>query len=141
VSRAESVEVRALLFRVGTSVYGCDIGLVREIVPFRPTTRLPGAQAHVLGLMNLRGTILTVVDLGSRLEAGRPRIHDGSIIVVGVEGRQVGLAVTDVMDVAPLHVESTPGATEDEVVRGLGHLGETVVILLDVPVLVGQVLN
>ena len=137
----ESVETRALLFRVGTSVYACDIGLVREIVPFRPATRLPGAQRYIHGLVNLRGTIVTVVDLGARLDPGRPLVGDGSIIIVGVEGRQVGLAVTDVMDVAPVLVESSPGGGSDDVVRGLGHLGETVVILLDVPVLVGEVLN
>ena len=64
---------RALLFRVGAAVYGCDIDDIREIVPFRQATRLPGAPAYVQGLINLRGTIVTVLDLGVRLAASRAR--------------------------------------------------------------------
>ncbi len=137
---AESTETRALLFRVAGRVYGCALDLVREIIPMRPATRLPGAPPWVHGLINLRGTILTVLDLGARLDPAHDLTRDGSIIVVEVGGRMAGLAVGDVMDVAPIAAQSasTPGA--DDLVLGMGHLGDTVVILLDVPALIGQVL-
>src|SRR6478752_4141786 len=74
---------RTLLFRVSGSVYGCDIDAVREIIPYRRATRLPGAPPYVQGLINLRGTIVTVLDLGARLDATRPAMRDmgGSIIL------------------------------------------------------------
>jgi purine-binding chemotaxis protein CheW len=136
----EFAEYRALLFRVGKAVYGCDIADVREIVPVRRATRLPGTPAFVDGLINLRGTILTVIDLGARLEGDRSLTEEGSVIIVDVGGRHLGLAVGEVMDVTPLHVDPPPEDRAGDVVRGLGHLGDTVVIILDIPALVGQVL-
>lgn len=137
---AESVARRTLLFRVGSTVYGCDIGSVREIVPYQPATRLPGTKPYVNGLINLRGTIITVMDLGARLEGNGALTTEGSIIIVEVGDRRLGLVVGEVMDVAPVAVERAPEERGDEVVRGLGHLGATVVIVLDVGALVNQVL-
>lgn len=152
---------RTLLFRVGPTVYGCDIDDIREIVPHRRATRLPGAPAFVQGLINLRGTIVTVLDLAVRLETGlnaeggradgRAPTTDGSIMLVQVAGaggsgsstRTVGIAVHEVMDVRVIRVEqgdavvSTSDAT---VVRGLAHIDGSAVILLDVHALVRQVL-
>ena len=136
---------RTLLFRVAGSVYGCDIDAVREIIPYRRATRLPGAPPYVQGLINLRGTIVTVLDLGARLDATRPPMRDlgGSIILAEHGTRVVGVAVDEVMDVQAIAeepVESATGETRDGVVRGLGHLGDDVVVLIDIHTLVTQVL-
>ncbi len=155
-STSELQAARTLLFRVGPSVYGCDIDVVREIVPFRRATRLPGAPAYVLGLINLRGTIVTVVDLGRRLAPARPAASEGSIILVSLGARVVGMAVEEVMDVRMLASEDAVGSaeagagggetTDDNagttrpVVRGLGHAGDVVVSVLDMHTLITQVL-
>ncbi|MFL5612302.1 MAG: chemotaxis protein CheW [Gemmatimonadaceae bacterium] len=136
---------RTLLFRVGNAVYGCDIDDIREIVPYRQATRLPGAPAYVAGLINLRGTIVTVLDLGARLDANRERVTDGSIMLVALPGntRLVGIAVQEVMDVRVV------GTSRDDViadsagsdaVRGLAQVDGGTVILLDIHSLVRQVL-
>ncbi len=134
---------RLLLFAAAGAVYGCDIGAVREIVPIRRATRLPGAPGYVSGLINLRGSIVTVIDLAARL-SGRPAAEDGSIILAELGSRVVGLAVDDVRDVQPLPPERFEPATGDlargGIVRGLGHLDDGVVIVLDVGTLVRQVL-
>ena len=136
-----------MLFRVGERVFGCDIDAVREIIPYRRATRLPGAPASVQGLINLRGTIVTVLDLGSRLDAERPPVRDGSIILVDHGTRVVGVAVDEVMDVRLITEEpiaSSTGAGGDDaprgLVRGLGHLDDSVVVLMDIQALVTQVL-
>jgi len=141
------VATRTLLFRVGSRVYGCDIDCVREIIPWRRSTRLPGAPAHVQGLVNLRGTIVTVLDLAARLEPEAASIdesHDGrSIILVDHGSRVVGAAVDEVMDVqaiAPEPVEEVTGGARGGLVRGLGHLEGDVVVLLDIHMLITQVL-
>jgi len=134
-----------LLFRVGSAVYGCDIDDIREIVPHREATRLPGAPSYVQGLINLRGTIVTVLDLGVRLGATRDRVAEGSIMLVAMPGnaRLVGVAVEEVMDVRVV------GTSDDDViadsagndaVRGLAHVDGGTVILLDIHSLVRQVL-
>ena len=141
------VAARTLLFRVGPRVYGCDIDCVREIIPWRRSTRLPGAPAHVQGLVNLRGTIVTVLDLAARLEPDAERegeAHDGrSIILVEHGSRVVGAAVDEVMDVQAIAsepVEEVTGGAHGGLVRGLGHRGGDVVVLLDIHMLITQVL-
>jgi purine-binding chemotaxis protein CheW len=140
-------DARTLLFRVGERVFGCDIEAVREIIPYRRATRLPGAPAYVQGLINLRGTIVTMLDLGRRLDAERPPVRDGSIILVEHGTRAVGVAVDEVMDVRFITEEpiatSTGRGAEDAprgLVRGLGHLDDGVVVLMDIHALVTQVL-
>jgi purine-binding chemotaxis protein CheW len=136
---------RTLLFRVAGSVYGCDIDAVREIIPYRRATRLPGAPPYVQGLINLRGTIVTVLDLGARLDASRPAMRDigGSIILAEHGTRVVGVAVDEVMDVQAIAEEPADAGSGDGgggLVRGLGHLGDDVVVLIDIHTLVTQVL-
>ena len=137
---------RTLLFRVAGSTYGCDIDAVREIIPYRPATRLPGAPPYVQGLINLRGTIVTVIDLGARLDKTRPQVREanGSIILAEHGSRVVGVAVDEVMDVQAITEEPVDvgtGDTRGGLVRGLGHLeGDQVVVLIDIHTLVTQVL-
>jgi purine-binding chemotaxis protein CheW len=136
---------RTLLFRVAGGVYGCDIDAVREIIPYRRATRLPGAPPYVQGLINLRGTIVTVLDLGARLDASRPAMRDtgGSIILAEHGTRVVGVAVDEVMDVQAIveePVDAGLGESRGGLVRGLGHLGDDVVVLIDIHTLVTQVL-
>lgn len=140
---------RILLFSVGDRVYGCPVDAVREIVPSRRTTRLPGAPAYVRGLMNLRGSILTIIDLGVRLGETDAARADGSTVLIEHRQRLMGIAVDEVMDVQPLATDrleqpTAPGATDRSagIVRGLGHLDDgRVVILLDIHSVVGQVLR
>jgi len=135
---------RTLLFRLGEGTYGCDIDAVREIIPYRRATRLPGAPAYVQGLVNLRGTIVTVLDLGIRLDASRAPVREGSIILAEHGTRNVGIAVDEVMDVQEVRedpVETGAGGdSRNGLVRGLGHLEDDVVALIDIHTLVTQVL-
>jgi purine-binding chemotaxis protein CheW len=135
--------LRLLLFAVAGTVYGCDIAAVREIVPIRHATRLPGAPAYVLGLLNLRGAIVTVIDLANRL-GGATVATDGSVVLAQYGSKQVGLAVDEVRDVQILSLERFEVASGDvargEIVRGLGHLDDGVVIVLDIPAVVRQVM-
>jgi purine-binding chemotaxis protein CheW len=138
-----SSATRTLLFRVAERVYGCDIDSVREIVPYRRATRLPGAPAYVQGLINLRGTIVTLLDLGVRLDPMRGPVREGSIILAEHGARVVGIAVDEVMDVQVIMEEPIAPSVDDAprgLVRGLGHLDGGVVVLVDIHALVTQVL-
>ncbi len=101
----EPAPERTLLFRAGDRTFGCGIDAVREIVPQRRATRLPGAPPSVQGLINLRGTIVTVVDLPLWLGGTRPAAADGSIVLVEHGSRVAGLAVDEVLDVQVVALE------------------------------------
>ena len=132
-----------VLFRVAGRVHGIDLHTIREIIPARRTTRLPGAPDYVAGLMNVRGTIVTVIDLGAHL-ASAPVGSGAQVILVEEGARLVGIAVdevTEVLRLEPSQVEpAPPEQTEGGVVAGLGHSGDSVVILLDIRAIIQHVL-
>jgi len=133
-----------LLMELGSGVYAVDSAAVREIVPTCSATRLPGAPPHVRGVMNLRGRLVTVVDLTRRLTGEGVRNAEGSTIVVQSGERVLGLSVDEVRDVQSLEVSGPEGLAYDQarhgLIRGLGRLGDEVVIVLDVDEIVRQTL-
>lgn len=102
----------ALTFLVDGESYGVDIGQVREIRCFEKPTRVAGAKPELLGLINLRGTIVPVVDLRTRLGAATlPADGQAAVMVVQIEGRLVGVvvdAVSDVVDIDPGQLRPAP---------------------------------
>jgi len=107
----DSLETRSLVFRAGGRVYACEVGAVREVVPLDARarlTRMPGVPDAVIGLLNVRGRIVTVLDAGALLHgaATTTRVtaatsHAMALIVdCGAHG--VGLAVERVADVRAL---------------------------------------
>ena len=101
--RPESATLRIVAFRVGGELYGLEISGVREIDRMRPITRVPQALSFVEGVVNLRGAIIPVIDLGRRF--GRSPIEPDRqtrIVIVSLHGQQVGLMVSAVTEVLPL---------------------------------------
>ena len=134
-----------LLFGVAGRLCACDLNAIREIVPARSTTRLPGAPAWVCGLLNLRGTLLTVVSLALRF--GEEDSAMRSIIVAEGEGRVFGIGVDGVRD-----VQSVAGDAFEDVdvqrsaggiVRGLARVGsarDQLALVCDVDAIARQAL-
>jgi purine-binding chemotaxis protein CheW len=130
-----------LLFRVGGATYGCGIDNAQEIIPLRPMTRVPGAPAYVRGLINMRGTIVTVLDLAVRLDPSRPQTTDGSILLLRYRDRLVGLVVEQVVDLRAMDFdEEDMGERGSPIVRAMTTMGDEPVVVLDLDVLIKQVL-
>jgi purine-binding chemotaxis protein CheW len=138
------VVLQLLLLELGPGLYGIESVSVREVVVGLAVTRLPGAPPHVRGVMNLRGQLVTVLDLVHRLTGAPARNAEGSTIVVQSGERLLGLVVDDVRDVQVVGVatgETLPLERAGQgLIRGLGRLEDAVVILLDVDELVRQTL-
>ena len=83
--------------------FGLDLGPVREFASIRQLTPLPGVPPHVLGVMNLRGDLVTVVDLRVPLGLPAAPAPPSGAVVVRVDDGLAGLAVDAVVDVATLH--------------------------------------
>src|SRR5687767_12695293 len=100
---------RYLVFTVAGRTRCCDIAAIREIVPITPTTRLPGAPPHVRGLINLRGSLVTVLDAALCLY-GVPAVEtEASILLVERGGRVAGVIVDNVFDMQSLAEEQLEG--------------------------------
>jgi purine-binding chemotaxis protein CheW len=130
----------ALLFRSGDAVYGVDTTQIQEIIPFARVTRLPGAPPFVRGLINVRGTIVTVIDLGARLDPSLAPIDDGSVLLARYHDRTVGLAVAEVLDVRGVVIEEPPEQPANGVVRGLSTVDARAVVILDLDAMLHRVL-
>lgn len=128
-----------LTVNLGNEEYGVDILAVREIRGWTPVTRIPQAPSYVLGVLNLRGAIVPVLDLRLRFGLAREEYTATTVcVIVMVAGRQFGVvvdAVSDVVEVAPSGIRPVPdmGTTVDtEYLKGLTSVGERMVLLLDV---------
>lgn len=134
-----------LTFTLGSEEYALDILAVQEIKGGAAITPVPGTAPWVRGVMNLRGVIVPVLDLRTKLAIGGDApASDPVIVVVTVKRRPVGLAVdgvSDVIGLAPSAVQSTPeliGHVDARLVSGLVVDGERMIVLLDVERLVGD---
>ncbi len=132
-----------VLCQLGGSTYAVDLLSIREIIPARAATRLPKSPPFVTGLVNVRGTIVTVLDLSRRL--GGPGVgEDASIILVEHFGKLVGIAVDEVSEVLRLRPDEIdpPGPEHGVpgVITGVGHSGDSIVIILDIHTIIKQVM-
>ncbi len=127
-----------LTFALGDEEYGVAILNVQEIKGYAPVTPIPNTPPWVRGVMNLRGTIVPVIDL--RLRLGMPAIDYGPftvIVVLAVGAKVVGAivdAVSDVLSIPDGQVQQTPDlgvAIDVRFVGGIAQADEKLVVLLD----------
>ena len=114
-----AVRRELISFRIGAQEFCVDIMAVREIRGWTPATPLPRTPSFMKGVINLRGAVLPIVDLGDRLglSTGEPTARH-VIMVVSVGDRTVGLlvdAVSDIIDLTDDLVQPTPDVASDQV--------------------------
>lgn len=125
-------------FHIGGFCFGLDVARVQEVVRHQPMTRVPLAAAEVRGLINLRGQIITTVDLRRRLElpARSDTAPPTNVLVLGPDG-VVSLEVdtiSDVLEIDPGSVEAPPEMLPASVrasLRGVCKLPDRLLLLLD----------
>ncbi len=132
-------EVQLVVFKIGDEEFGVEINQVREIVKLVSITRMPKAPVFIEGVVNLRGQIITVIDLAKRLDLPSTGKTDSTrIMVVEVGEDTVGMIVDSVSEVLRLstdNIEDTPALIDTEVheqyLRGVGKSEDRLLILLD----------
>ena len=137
---------RLLLFNVARGSFACDMDAFREIVPPPKMTRLPGASDAVCGLINLRGTIVTVIDGGRALDL-QPFVRDeGLILIVDYFDRWIDIGVDDVRDIQDVPIDQFVSTDGSElpvpgVVTAVVELEGKRVIVLDIKTVIQQVIG
>jgi purine-binding chemotaxis protein CheW len=133
-----------LSFKLGAEEYGIDILRVQEIRGYEPPTRIANSPDFIKGVVNLRGTIVPVVDM--RLRFALPDVQYNSftvVIVLNIAGRTIGMvvdSVSDVLELQPGQIKPAPefnAAVESSYITGLGTVktgqdAERMLILLDI---------
>jgi len=135
-SRREFVELAT--FRVGQALCGIDILHIQEINKLMDMTAVPGSPGYVRGILNLRGQIVTIIDLQRKLGLPGGRLGRRTRnIIVAAKGESVGLLVSDIGDVVETHtakVEPSPaniGEIQGRFFTGVAKTKDKLIGLLD----------
>ncbi|NYE28847.1 purine-binding chemotaxis protein CheW [Rhodanobacter sp. K2T2] len=133
-----NITTQYLTVNLAEEEYGIDILAVREIRGWTPVTRIPQAPQYVLGVLNLRGAIVPVLDLRLRFGLSREAYNATTVtVIITVASRLFGIvvdAVSDVLDIEDTHLRPVPDmgtAVDTEYLKGLTSIGERMVLLLD----------
>jgi purine-binding chemotaxis protein CheW len=131
-----------LTFTLGDEVFAMDIRTVREIIQYGPMTTVPLMPGFVRGVINLRGSVVPVIDLQVRF--GRAPAHVGKKTCIVIfdtvrddERVELGLlveAVSEVIDIAPDTIEPPPNfgtAVRRDFIRGMGKVANRFIIILE----------
>jgi purine-binding chemotaxis protein CheW len=142
----ETVELVA--FRIGEQEYCIDIMSVREIRGWTQATMLPHAPSYVQGVINLRGTVLPIVDLSARLGLGacEPTARHVTVVIT-VNGQVVGLLVDAVSDILTQCLDGirpapdTGSESTREFVKGVFAVEERMISLIELEAIVPDVMR
>ncbi len=126
-------------FSLGEGVFGINADLVQEVVKVSALTPVHHAPEYVLGIRNLRGRVVTVLDLRSRLDLGTsPSAPENRVLIIDWHGEPIGLLVDRIADTISLAadaIEDPPHnlhSVQQASLRGVTRQGERLVAILDI---------
>lgn len=135
-----------LTFRLDQEEYGIDILKVQEIRGYEPPTRIAHAPEFIKGVVNLRGTIIPIVDMRLKFNCSQAEYNSFTVVIIlNLRNRVVGIvvdSVSDVMELAADNVKAAPdieSVIDNDCILGLGSVGERMLILLDIEKLMSSV--
>jgi len=132
-------------FRLAQEEYGIEITKVQEIILMGEITRVPQTPPYIKGLINLRSTVIPIVDLRLRFGLAQEDPTDETrIMVVNVAGKTIGIivdAVSEVLRISHDQISPPPSTIAGlgrDYLTGLVKLGDRLLILLDIDRILGQ---
>ncbi len=133
----DTQEGKYLSFRIGNEQYGIEIKHVTEIVGIQKITEVPDMPEYVKGVINLRGSVIPVVDIRLRFRMKAIEYDDRTcVIVVNVEDSPIGLvvdAVREVISISGEQISPAPSVAKGDIsryIKGIGRFENDVIILL-----------
>ena len=127
-----------LTFSLGSEEYGVDILKVQEIKGYTTTTRIPNAPRDVVGVLNLRGTIVPIIDLRRKFGLDTVEYNQfTAIVVMVVQSRVMGIivdSVSEVMNIPAGSRQPSPdfGGIRSTLLQGMAKVGDKLITLLDI---------
>ncbi|MEM2839435.1 MAG: chemotaxis protein CheW [Thermoplasmata archaeon] len=132
-------EVQLVIFSLGSEEFAAEITQVREIISIDKITRVPSAPKFIFGVINLRGKLVTVVDLHERLGFQRTQpLEKSKIIVSDIKGGVLGMMVDQVVEVSRVlesQIEPPPpmsaGKIDSKYILGIAKMKDRLIVILD----------
>ena len=132
-----------MTFLLKNENYGIPIGVVKEIIAMLPITKVPKTPAFIKGVVNLRGKVISIMDLRLKLELEEKEYNERTcIVVVDIQidnlSKQIGIAVDSISEVVDIDSENIQSVSNKDIqidgnfIRGIAKLKNRVVILLDI---------
>lgn len=134
----EDLELQLVTFHLDNEIYGVNVMQVQEVLRYTEIASVPGSPNYVLGIINLRGNVVTVIDTRCRFGLSKTDITEFSrIIMIEVEGQVVGILVDSVSEVVNLkssEIDNAPNLGTEENARfieGICNRENELLILVD----------
>lgn len=135
-----------LTFRLSQEEYGIDILKVQEIRGYEAPTRIANAPEFIKGVVNLRGTIVPIVDMRLKFNCAQAEYNSFTVVIIlNLRARIVGIvvdSVSDVLGLAPEAIKAAPeidSVVDNACILGLGSVNDRMLILLDIEQLMSGV--
>lgn len=129
---------QCVTFRLDNEIYGINVMLIQEVLRVTEIAPVPGAPNYVIGIINLRGNVVTVIDTRMRFGLPPKEMDDATrIVIIEAENQTVGIvvdSVSEVVDVNASEIETAPNVGNDETARyieGVVSRDEELLILVD----------
>jgi purine-binding chemotaxis protein CheW len=135
---AEDPILQWVTYQLDEEYYGINVMQVQEVLRLTEIAPVPGAPSYVLGIINLRGNVVTVIDTRSRFGLSPQESTENSrIIIVEVGGHVIGMLVDNVAEVVYLHqseIDTAPNVSDDSsrFIQGVCNRDKYLLILVDV---------
>ena len=136
--RDEDPLVQWVTFRLDNETYGVNVMQVQEVLRMTEIAPVPGAPDYVLGIINLRGNVVTVIDTRKRFGLEPREVDDATrIVITEIEQQVMGMlvdAVAEVVDVRMSEIETAPNVGDDEssrFIQGVSSREGELLILVD----------
>lgn len=130
--------VQWVTFQLAQETYGINVMQVREVLRYSDIAPVPGAPEYVLGIINLRGNVVTVIDTRARFGLGPGDITDNTrIVIIEADDQVVGIQVDSVAEVVYLNsseIDTAPNVGNEEsakFIQGVSHRDDKLLILVD----------
>ncbi len=135
---AEDPMLQWVTFRLDNETYGINVMQVQEVLRYTEIAPVPGAPSYVLGIINLRGNVVTVIDTRERFGLPPTEITDNTrIVIIEADEQVIGILVDAVAEVVYLRqseIETTPNVGNDEsakFIQGVCHKNNELLILVE----------
>ena len=142
---SEDPILQYVTFILGHETYGINVMQVKEVLRYSDIAPVPGSPDYVLGIINLRGSVVTVIETSQRFGLNSAEITDNTrIVIIESEGHEIGIIVESVAEVVYLRqseIETAPNVGNEEsskFIQGVCNRKNELLILVDLNKLLGE---
>lgn len=126
--------MQIVVFRLGEEDFAVETSKVQNISNIKSVVRVPKAEPHIKGLINLRGNIISLIDINLLLDIKKSECSNGSMIIIDIENEEIAISVDkvkEVLDVDEKEIQKLDSDNIKEYVKGIINLKGKIITIID----------